>query len=137
MYIIYSLFLHYYHPPVNIPIKYALFWGFQYPMGVGCNADVTYILPASSTTKCVGRVCNVTYRQGGVVLIDSERGLQELGSKQQDWYLNGQKQCLSGPSLVYHLDAGQTVKNGVARPPMIEANKDKKERGIKKIGNNE
>lgn len=43
-------------------------------MGVGCNADVTYILPASSTTKCVGRVCNVTYRQGGVVLIDSEEG---------------------------------------------------------------
>jgi len=36
------------------------------------------------------------------------------------------KQLLSGPSLVYHLDAGQTVKNGVARLPLIEASKDKK-----------
>jgi len=48
-----------------------------------------------------------------------------------------EKQLLSGPSLVYHLDAGQIVWNGVARPPLVEANKDKKERGIKKIGNNE
>lgn len=46
------------------------------------------------------------------------------------------KQLLLGPSLVYHLDAGQTVWNGVARPPLIETNKDKKERGIKKVGNN-
>jgi hypothetical protein len=36
------------------------------------------------------------------------------------------KQLLSGPNLVYHLDAGQTVWNGVARPPLTEANKDKK-----------
>jgi hypothetical protein len=47
------------------------------------------------------------------------------------------KQRLSGPSLVYHLDAGQTVKNEVAKRALIEANKDTKERGIKKIGNNE
>jgi hypothetical protein len=39
------------------------------------------------------------------------------------------KQLLSGPSLVYHLDAGQTVWNGAARP-LIEANTEKKERGI-------
>ena len=37
------------------------------------------------------------------------------------------KQLLGGPSLVYHLDAGQMIQNGVARPPLIEANKDKKE----------
>jgi len=35
-------------------------------------------------------------------------------------------QLLSGPSLVYHLDAGQMVSNGVTRPPLIGANKDKK-----------
>jgi len=48
-----------------------------------------------------------------------------------------EKQLLSGPSLVYHLDAGQMVWNGVARPPLIEANKYKKGRGIKQLGNNE
>lgn len=82
--IIYSLFLHYYHPPVNIPIKYALFWGFQYPMGVGCVAEVTYMVPASSRTKCVGVVCNVIYRQVSVVLLDTEEGAARTWFKQQD-----------------------------------------------------
>jgi len=91
MCIIYSFFLHDYHPPVNIPIKYALFWGFQYPVGVGCIADVTYMLPASSRTKCLGRACDVIYRQAGVVLLDSEEGAARTWFKQQDWYLNGQK----------------------------------------------
>jgi hypothetical protein len=36
------------------------------------------------------------------------------------------KPFLSGPDLVYPLGAGQTVWNRVARPHLIEANKDKK-----------
>jgi len=42
------------------------------------------------------------------------------------------KELLPGPNLVYHWDAGQTVWNGVARPPLIKANKDKKREGSRR-----
>jgi len=63
-----------------------------------------------------------------VILLDSEQGAARTWFK-WDWYLNGQKTSPLRPSLVYHLDAGQMVWNGVARPPLIWTNKDKKREG--------